>query len=199
MKPHWPLGYSSLCLLGVLGLLAACIDGEVVVTRGVPAGATVNPAGPYGTAPPGTPVAGFEVSKTHIKLLPFSVRLDKIAVATGLPVSDPAYNTLRENRLLLGDHDYANAKPPLESWSSARLVTWVESVRPICQSPAVLARLSPMPGRFPALIDAAYGRPPLPHETAALTEEPRRLSLPPAKLVETVCVSVLSSLEFVAQ
>jgi hypothetical protein len=199
MKAHWPLGHASLCFLGVLGCLAGCVDGAVVASGTPPPAATVNPAGPYGTAPPGTPVAGFEVTKTHIKLLPFSVRLDKIAAATGLPVSDPAYNTLRENRLLLGDHDYANAKPPLESWSAARLVTWVESVRPVCQSPAVLARLSPMPGRFPALIDAAHGRPPLPHETAALAEEPRGLSLPPAKLVETVCVSVLSSLEFVAQ
>jgi hypothetical protein len=199
MMAYRTLGHAWLGFLGLLASLAGCIDGEAGWSRNEIPGATMNPAAPSGGAQPGAPVAGFEVSKTHIKLLPFSVRLNKIAAATGLPVSDPAYNTLRENRLLLGDHDYANAKPPLESWSSARLVTWVESVRPVCQAPAVLARLSPMPARFPALIDAAHGRPPLPHETAAMAEEPRGLTLAPAKLVETVCISVLSSLEFVAQ
>ena len=78
-------------------------------------------------------------------------------------------------------------------------MTWVEGVRPICQSPAVLTRLSPMPAKLPALMEAAYGRSPLDEETAALTEEQKGITLPPPKLVETVCVSILSSLEFVAQ
>jgi hypothetical protein len=187
------IGCVSVCLLAALTPLAC---------TGEPTGAPANPGG-SGEPPAGgaaaTPVAPFDVSKTHIKLLPYSVRLDRIAVATGLPITDPAYATLRENRLLLGDHDYANARPPQESWSAARLVTWTESVRPICQAPAVLARLSPMPARLPELVEAAYGRSPLPEETAALVEEPRGLTLPGPKLVETVCVAVLSSLELVAQ
>ena len=143
MKQPRRAGCAWLC--GFLLPWLACV--------GVPTGET-DPAGSAATAnpPAGSPVSGFEVSKTGIKLLAFSIRLDRIAATTGLPLTDPAYATLRENRLLLGDHDYANAKPPQESWSAARLVTWVESVRPVCQSPAVLARFSPMPAKLPALI-----------------------------------------------
>src|SRR6185436_15597790 len=115
---------------------------SVIGCLGEPAGetGTVDPAGlPPGGPPPGAapapapaptgmPVAGFEAPRSGIKLLAFSIRLDRIAATTGLPLTDPAYGTLRENRLLLGDHDYANAKPPQDSWSATRLVTWVESV-----------------------------------------------------------------------
>jgi hypothetical protein len=180
------IGFLALALA-----VAGCVGGEFA------GGSAAQPGA--GEPAPGTPVAGFEISKTHIKLLPFSVRLNRIAAVTGLPVTDPAYATLRENRLLLGDHDYANAKPPLESWSAGRLVTWIESVRPVCQSSTVLARWSPMPDKLPALIEAAHGRPPLPQEASALTEEQRGLMLAPAKLVETACLSILASLEFVAQ
>ncbi len=191
-----PRAGQSLVLGAVLVSGLACL--------GEPAGETgvvdPGPSSPTSPIPPsGSPVAGFEVPHTGVKLLAFSIRLDRIAATTGLPLTDPAYAALRENRLLLGDHDYANAKPPQESWSAARLVTWVESVRPICRSPAVLAKLSPMPAKLPSLIEAAYGRSALPDETGALTEASAGLSLPPAKLVETTCVSVLSSLEFVAQ
>jgi hypothetical protein len=191
MKQPRRAGWAWLCGFVLLPWLA-CV--------GVPTGET-DPAGGASTAnpPAGSPVSGFEVSKRGIKLLAFSIRLDRIAAATGLPLTDPAYANLRENRLLLGDHDYANAKPPQESWSAARLVTWVESVRPICQSPAVLARFSPMPAKLPALIEAAYGRAALADEVAAFTDEQKGLTLTPAKLVETACVAVLSSLEFVAQ
>jgi hypothetical protein len=168
---------------------------------GVPTGGSLDPGTGEEPEPPpaGSPVSGFEVPKTGIKLLAFSIRLDRIAATTGLPLTDPAYATLRENRLLLGDHDYANAKPPQESWSAARLVNWVESVRPICRAPAVSSRFLPMPARLPALIEAAYGRAALPEEIAAFTDEQKGLTLTPPKLVETACVAVLSSLEFVAQ
>jgi hypothetical protein len=145
------------------------------------------------------PVGTFEVPRSQIKLLPFSVRMSRIATVTGLPLTDPAYNTLRDNRLLLGDHDYANAKPPQESWSAARLATWVESLRPVCQTPSVLNKFSPMPARLPALVDAAYGRAIVPEDNAALTDGMKGLNVTPAKMVETTCLSVLSSLEFVAQ
>jgi hypothetical protein len=195
MNQPWRAGHSLLvgaALVSGLGCL-----GEPTGETGVvdPAAPTPAPAAP----PLGMPVAGFEVPRTGVKLLAFSIRLDRIAAATGLPLTDPAYATLRENRLLLGDHDYANAKPPQESWSAARLVTWVESVRPICQTPAVLAKFSPLPAKLPSLIEAAYGRAALAEETAALGEASSGLTLPPAKLVETTCLSVLSSLEFVAQ
>jgi hypothetical protein len=152
---------------------------------------------PPPSAPTG-PVAGFQVPKS-VKLLPFSVRMSRIASVTGVPVTDAVYDTLRENRLLLGDHDYANAKPPQESWSAARLTTWVESVRPVCQAPAVQTRYSPMPAKLALLVEASYGRTIRPEDTAAFDEGVRGLSLTPAKVVEIACISVLSSLEFVAQ
>ncbi len=164
-----------------------------------PASATPGGPAPAAPGPPGSQPALFALPKGHVKLLPFSVRLSRIAEVTGLPVDDPLYDTLRANRLSLGDSDYANAKPPLEGWSAALLGTWVESVRPLCRAPSVIARLSPMPGKLPALIEAAYGRAALPDDTAILAESLSGLELAPERVAETVCVSVLSSLEFVAQ
>ncbi len=153
---------------------------------------------PVGPAAAGTPSL-FALPKGQIKLLPFSVRLSRLAEVTGVPAADPLYDTLRANRLSLGDYDYANAKPPLEGWSATLLGSWIESVRPVCRAPAVIARLSPMPAKLPALIEAAYGRPASAEETAVLTESLTGLDLAPDRVVETVCVAILSSLEFVAQ
>jgi hypothetical protein len=187
-------------MLILVSWTAACV-GEVGGGMGDPRPGPGN--NPPSNTPPsttsGAPVRGFEPPNTQIKLLPFSIRMTRIAAVTGLPLTDPAFNTLRENRLLLGDHDYANAKPPQESWSAARLTTWVESVRPVCQTQAVQTRYSPMPAKIPALVDAAYGRAVLPEDTASLSDGVKGLNLTPAKIVETMCISVLSSLEFVAQ
>jgi hypothetical protein len=202
MTRHRPPGIATWLLAAAA--LWGCV-GEVG-GGGTPPGDMTTPPGTGPVKPtPGTgmagvgPVGNFEPPKAQIKLLPFSVRMARIATVTGVPLTDPAYNTLKDNHLLLGDHDYANAKPPQESWSAARLATWVESVRPICQTPAVQTRYSPMPAKLPALVDAAYGRAMIAEDTAALNDGVKGLNVAPAKLVETTCIAVLSSLEFVAQ
>jgi hypothetical protein len=176
---------------------AGCV-GQTVDNGSTPGNGSGGPGG-GGRTPPANPVADFVVPTTQIKLLSFSVRLARIASVTGVPVSDPLYNTLRDNRLDLGDHDYANAKPPQDSWSAARLHTWVESIRPLCQAPAVKMRLGPMPQQLGALVEVAFGRAPLPDDGAAITEGLAGLKVPPDKVAETACVAVMSSLEFVAQ
>lgn len=165
-----------------------------------PGGGTTQPPPTGSSQGPSTgPVAGFEVPNTHIKMLPWSVRLGRLAAVTGVPATDPSYATLIEDRLLLGDHDYANAKPPQEGWSAARLTLWVEGLRPICQTTQVRMRYSPMPSKLAALVEAAYGRALLPEDTAAWNESVAGLTVTPDKAVEAACVAVLSSLEFVAQ
>jgi hypothetical protein len=202
MTRHRPTGIATwLAAAALLG----CV-GEVGGGNGTtPPGNTTPPGSGPVKPTPGTgmagvgPVGNFEPPKAQIKLLPFSVRMARIAAVTGVPLTDPAYNTLEDNRLLLGDHDYANAKPPQESWSAARLATWVESIRPVCQLPAVQAKYSPMPAKLPALVDAAYGRAMIPEDTAAINDGIKGLNVTPAKVVETTCIAILSSLEFVAQ
>lgn len=211
---------AAMAILATAVVAGGCTQGEIGYGKPVspsgqrPASAGNQPPpppGPGGGGPPNgappaagggastAPVNGFQVPNTHLKLLPFAVRLARIATVTGVPATDPSYATLLEDRLLLGDHDYANAKPPQEGWSAARLTMWVEGLRPICRTATVRARYSPMPGKLAQLIEAAHGRALLPDDTAALMEGIAGLAITPEKVVETACVSVLSSLEFVAQ
>src|SRR5687767_6040603 len=57
------------------------------------------------SAPSANPLA---FPKSDGELLPFWVRLNRVSAVVGLPVDDPAFDLLRQNRLDLGDYDHAN-------------------------------------------------------------------------------------------
>src|SRR5688572_16402654 len=60
----------------------------------------------------------FSLPQEQFVLLPFSVRLAKVAAVAGLPPEDALFDELRANRLDLGDHDFAHGVRPDRSWSS---------------------------------------------------------------------------------
>lgn len=170
----------------------------------VEAAPTPAPSDPRAPAPTPTPAPPLEdpftLSRTSIQLLPYSVRLSKVAAVLGLPSSHPLLAPLRDAHVALGDHDYAHGIPADRSWSAAKLTAWVAAVRPVCASSELAARYPTLPERPDALIEAAYGR-------AADEDDRQELAAALAEAVaptqaaerEAVCLAVLSSLEMVAQ
>lgn len=167
-----------------------------------PIGSSPGAASPGGSLPPGRkPVVqpgDFEVPATNILVLPFAVRLEKVAAVAGVPVADPLLNSLRDNRVSLGDYDFANSRQPDKTWTALKVADWVRAIKPVCASPQMHAKYSALPDKLPAFVEAAYGRAATPDDTAAVTSS--EMGLPTsATRYETICVAMLSSLEFVAQ
>jgi hypothetical protein len=156
---------------------------------------------PDDSAPEDPFVPAFSSRDGQIELLPFWVRLERVTSVVGLPESDPVFATLLANRLALGDYDYSSGVKPDRMWSPARMALWAKSLKPVCASSA-LAALYPDLGSSDG-IDAAllasdaWGRDVVPSELGLA--EAGLESLEPAARYETVCLSVLSAAEFVAQ
>jgi hypothetical protein len=140
----------------------------------------------------------FAVPSDNILVLPFSVRLQKVASVAGVAVSDPLMNSLRDNRYNLGDYDFANSRQPDKTWTALKVSDWVRAVKPICASPQMHARYASLPENIPAFVQAAYGRAATPDDTAAITASAMGLMTSTGRY-ETICLAMLSSLEFVAQ
>lgn len=140
----------------------------------------------------------FQVPAENIQILPFSVRLQKVAAVVGVPVSDPLMNSLRDNRVSLGDYDFANSRQPDKTWTALKVADWVRAIKPICASSQMRARYSALPEKLPQFIEAAYGRSATPDDTAAVTSSAMGL-MADASRYDTICLAMLSSLEFVAQ
>lgn len=184
-------------------------NAEVPRAEPVPEVPMPQPMAPAAAAPVAPLEDPFTLSRTSIQLLPFSVRLAKVAAIVGLPTSHPLLAPLREARVALGDHDYAHGIPADRSWSAAKLTAWVGAVRPICGSSEFKARYPALDpsgpaiggeGALNALIEAAYGRAAEEDDraqiAAALAELPNQT---PEAQSEAVCLAILSSLEMVAQ
>ncbi|MCK6549029.1 hypothetical protein L6R52_24500 [Myxococcota bacterium] len=134
----------------------------------------------------------------ELQLLPFMVRMEKLAHVLQVPVDDPLFEALYAQRFALGDHDYARALRPDRRWSTRKLAIWVRGLLPVCRSTR-FAELYPDVADAPdELIVRAYGRLPddLDHAMIAEVEEPGGTDL---DRHAAVCVAVLSSLELVAQ
>lgn len=134
----------------------------------------------------------------ELQLLPFSVRMDKLAYVLQVPVDDPLFDGLYAQRFALGDHDYARALRPDRRWSARKLAIWVRGLLPVCRS-SRFAELYPFVADDPdALVLRAYGRlaDELDHSTIA---EVRETSGTDLDRHAAVCVAILSSLELVAQ
>lgn len=140
----------------------------------------------------------FPMSREAVSLLPFDVRLAKLAKTLGVEVSDPVLEPVREKRLELGDHDYANGVPPDRTWSSGRVGVWVRALRSVCTSDAMRAQHPKLPEGLDAFVLAAFGRRATDEDRSAVNEAVAGLSDPAAKY-QTTCLAVFSSLEFVAR
>jgi hypothetical protein len=123
------LGRSAPFLL--LALAAAC-TGELGGEKGngeqaaLPAETEIEESPPHHQT--------FAVPRDEAQLLPFWARLEKLARIIGVDRDHLLLQTLRDNRLELGDHDYAQGVPENRIWSGTAMNVWVKSLIPLCAS-----------------------------------------------------------------
>ena len=201
------------CCVALVGLLGPALGGCEGAILGPPGGVSADTPsgglGSNGTSAAGssnassatgtTPVGGFAVPAEQPVLLPFETRLSKVAAVAGLPESDPAFDLLRQNATRLGAYDFANGVVPDSSWTALRLSLWVQSLKPVCASPAVAARFPSLPESLGPFIEAAYGRPMNDEDRADVEAARAGLTLTPEQLSRTLCLTLLSSAELVIQ
>jgi len=128
----------------------------------------------------------------RLQLLPFDVRLKRLAAAVELPVSDAVFNSLRGRATDLGAHDFANGVAPDLAWTARRIATWVEGVLPVCADSRVRSRYANWSSSLDAFALEAWGR--------AATSDDRADLVPAQGLTDAeawraTCVSLLSSAE----
>lgn len=146
------------------------------------------------------PTTAFEEPSDRMQLLPFDVRLNRLASVVGVPASDPIFDEVRARRFELGDHDYARGTGPDLSWTASRMAVWLRAVRPVCDSPQMRERYPTFAGSLDALVLAAYGR----RATAADHDAYDAAIAGGAPVDEAAtyrasCLAFLSSTEFVAR
>lgn len=142
----------------------------------------------------------FNLPETQPQLLPFWVRLERVAGVLDRTTDDPLFELLRQNRLGLGDYDYASGVKPDRMWSPARISLWAKSLKPVCSSTemhAMFPGLATVPADAVALASKAWGR------SVATSElnfdAPSLAALEASARYEMVCLAILSSAEFVIQ
>jgi hypothetical protein len=157
-----------------------------------PAPAPVQGALPDG---PGEPL-GFEIRRDQPQLLPFWVRHQRLAALLDVPTTDPVFDVLVANRLLLGDNDHASGVAPDLAWTPAKMALWARALLPVCAHPNLLARHPFLNIDLPR---AAWGRDPSALEAEGMRADLDAVGLAGAARTEAACIAVLSSLEMVTQ
>jgi hypothetical protein len=193
----------SCCLLSCTGI----VDGsrEPVGSEGSDTGTPAPGPGTNGGTPgPGETPAQAELPKFKVPaqfpvLLPFDVRVSRLLAVVGLPYSDAAFDLMRANATQLGDYDYANGLEPDNTWTAFKMSLWVQSLKPVCASQAMLTRYASHPESLGPLVEAAYGRTLSDQDSADMAAALGSLPLTPESRTQTTCLAVLSSLEFLAQ
>jgi hypothetical protein len=139
-----------------------------------------------------------EVGASEVHLVPFTVRMNKLAHVLELPIDDPLFDALYQQRYSLGDHEYARALRPDRRWGARKMGIWIKGLLPICSSPRFRELYPDVADDPSALILRAYGRPADSPDTMTISEA---LDASPSSLDREVqvCLAVLSSLELVAQ
>jgi hypothetical protein len=159
---------------------------------------TPDPSNPAAPAGPGS--SAFDVTSDQPQLLPFGVRLRRLAAVVGVPETDAVFELVRQNRTGLGDHDFANGQQPDRLWTANRMSLWVRSLKPVCASAAFKAKYPSLPGSLGALVEAAYGRAATADDRAAIDEALAAASgLDEGTRNQTICLAILSAAEFVIQ
>lgn len=155
-------------------------------------GSTVGTGGGSGTA-----VAPFGVSTGKPDLLPFDVRLRRVAAALQVQSDNQMFAALKTNRIKLGDYDHANGVLPDGLWIASRMANWADALTPVCASPEIKAAYPSLPGDARALIKAAWGRAVSDEELAELQTSVAQSGLDPATAYEVTCMAVFTAAEFV--
>ena len=130
-----------------------------------------------------------------IEPLLFQVRLGKVANTLNVAESNSALGSLRNNRLLLGDYDFANSVSPRTTWESSDMGRWLENIQPACSG---TRPTNPWPSAANTLFTRAYGRAMSADDTVIMNDIDR-MNIPGDEKYEILCMVLLSSMEFVAR
>ena len=141
----------------------------------------------------------FEVAKNQVELLPFRVRLARVAQVAGVATDDPMLDEMRARAAELGDHDFSTGVRPNLAWTAARMSTWVKALKPVCTAEAFRARYPDFAADPSQLIAAAYGRPASEADLADIEAALDGVALDSEERTQAICFAVLSSAEFVAK
>jgi hypothetical protein len=155
------------------------------------------PPAPSSVAPSET---AFPPSRDKLVLLPFEVRLKRIADVAGVATSDAMLSELRARRMDLGAHDFgANVAPDL-SWSAQRMTIWVQAIAPICDNASFKARFGDWNTGLKTFAPLAWGRK-ADAADLALLEQTIAEAKTDSKESQwrATCLLLLSSSELVAQ
>lgn len=139
----------------------------------------------------------FKVRNTEPELVPFEMRLRRIASALGVSVDNPMFADMNRNSLKLGDYDYANGALPDGSWNANRIAAWINALKPVCASREMKAQYPALPENLPTLIRAAWGHVPSAEDTADFQSAIAAVSSDPAVTYESTCMAVFTAAEFV--
>lgn len=149
--------------------------------------------------PPPEADPAFDLPREAITLLPFRVRLAKVAAVAGVSPGDPILHELERKHLELGDHDYGAGVAPDQSGSAAQLALWVRGLKPVCDSTAMRSRFPSLPGDLDLFFLAAHGRALDDLDRAEILGAIEGRVLDEPALYRTICTAVLSSAEMVMQ
>jgi hypothetical protein len=141
----------------------------------------------------------FEVARNQVELLPFRVRLARVAQVAGVTTDDPMLEEIRARAAELGDHDFATGVRPNLAWTAARMSTWVKALKPVCTAEAFRARYPDLASDPSALIAAAWGRTATEADLADVTAALDGVAIDDEERTQAVCFAVLSAVEFVAR
>ena len=144
------------------------------------------------------PVKTVDLAPPEIELLPFAVRLNKLAHVFETSVEDEMFDELMQHRYALGDHNYARALRPDKRWSARKMGLWIRSLLPICGSDKLSELYPALTSNPDGFILSAYGRAADAGDQAIL-EDFMLQSAMGAESEKTYCLAVLSSVEFVAR
>ena len=141
----------------------------------------------------------FDLDRDNVRLQPFAIRLNRLSLLINTPTSDPVFSVMLARRYDLGDYDFSQGINPDLTWTTSRMANWVAGLRPICASAQMKQRYPEFPLDLAALMTDAYGFPPTPVDLADYEDLLGNADLDDVTRYETVCLAVLSQLEFVAQ
>jgi hypothetical protein len=147
------------------------------------------------TAEPASPP--FKVRNTEPELVPFEMRLRRVANTLGVSIDNPMFADMSKNSLKLGDYDYANGALPDGSWTANRIAAWLNALKPVCNSPEMQAKFPTLPESLPALIRAAWGHLPSADDSADFQSAIAATGGDALVNYESTCMAVFTAAEFV--
>lgn len=139
----------------------------------------------------------FLVPGEEVDMLPFPARMNNLSAVTGATLTHPIFFALYDLRYQLGDHDFSNLQAPDLRWSPQKMQNWVKGLIPVCDSVVMQAKYPDLVADPTPLIRAAFGRDPLPTDLEPL-QDIASSTQDDATKYRLTCITVLSSLEFVA-